>query len=165
MHTRVPRHGTALSRRSFLAATGTAALTTTAGCSTVVDFVGNQILDHVNVFNETERRVGGSIELVDPASETVLDETFDLATPNTETEDEGSTTAVYGDVWTDGGSYEVTVELDGVEIDGESRASETVTIDDVDEEMLAVPLGADDLDAGIAFRVGTSLSDFASGNG
>lgn len=148
-----------LSRREFLAAGGAATMTATAGCSTVVDFLADQVLDDVNVFNETDRRMSGRVEVADPAGDLVLDEAFELDPSEAEGEDDESG-AVYEDVWTESGSYDVSVDLD-VEIDGTSRATDTVDIADPDEEMLAVALGAEDLDEPIAFRVGESLSDFS----
>ena len=162
------------SRRSFIAASGTAVLAATAGCTAVVDFIGDRLLKEVNVFNEINRPVAGSIVVTDPDGDTALDETFDLAASDDEDEgsnsgsDNGSSSgdddqslAVYGDVWTGSGSYEVSVELDGTEIDGQSQASGTVTINNPDEEMLAVALGSGEMDEPIDFRVGESLSDFA----
>ncbi|QKY21130.1 hypothetical protein B4589_012375 [Halolamina sp. CBA1230] len=156
-----PCDGDSPSRRTVLAAGGTAILTATAGCTAAVDFLGNQLLGQVNVFNETDRQLGGSIVVVGPSDETVLDTTFDLAHADSEDND---STAVYDDVWGDAGAYEATIELDDAEIEGESEASETVTIDDPEEQMLAVALGSTEVDESIGFRVGTSLSEFAAGN-
>ncbi|ELY63143.1 hypothetical protein C489_20046 [Natrinema versiforme JCM 10478] len=148
----------------FLAAGGTAALAATAGCTAVMDFIGDQLLEQVNVFNETDRRVSGSIVVIDPDGDTALDETFDIAASDSEDNesngDDEQSVAVYDDVWDGAGDYEVTVELDDAEIDGESGANETVTIDDPEEEMLAVALGSEEVDEPIGFRVGKSLSDF-----
>jgi hypothetical protein len=137
-------------------------LAATAGCTAVMDFIGNRLLEQVNVFNETDRRIGGSIVVVDPDGDTALDETFDIA-PSDSGNDDGDdeqSVAVYDDVWDGAGTYEVTVELDATDIDGESRASETVPIDDPDAEMVAVVLGSEEVDDPIGFRVGESLSDF-----
>ncbi len=155
-----PSGGVSTTRRRFLAASGTALLTAAAGCSAVVDFIGNQILEEVNVFNEVNRRVEGSIEVVDPAGDTALEETFDLAPADSEDNEEDSG-ATYADVWTETGSYEISVELANTEVDGISQATETMTIDDTDEEMVGIALGSDEEDEAIAFRVGESLSDFA----
>ncbi|WP_245800622.1 hypothetical protein [Natrinema saccharevitans] len=132
-----------------------------------MDFVGDRLLEQVNVFNETDRRVTGSIAVVDPAGETALDETFDLA-PSDSGDDEGAASgddeqsvAVYDDVWGEAGSYEANVELTGTDIDGQSQASEMVTIDDSDEQLLGVALGSEAVDEPIGFRVGESLSDLA----
>ncbi|OAQ51324.1 hypothetical protein HTG_17455 [Natrinema mahii] len=132
-----------------------------------MDFVGDRLLEQVNVFNETDRRVAGSIAVVDPAGETALDETFDLA-PSDSGDDEGAASgddeqsvAVYDDVWGEAGAYEATVELTGTDIDGQSQASETVTIDDPDEQLLGVALGSETVDEPIGFRVGESLSELA----
>jgi hypothetical protein len=47
-------------------------------------------------------------------------------------------------------------------IEGVSEATETVSIDNPDEEMLAIPLGAGDVDDPIGFRVGTEFSEFTT---
>ncbi|WP_254522265.1 hypothetical protein [Natrinema caseinilyticum] len=156
------------SRRAFLAASGTAILTVTAGCTAVVDYVGNRLLEQVNVFNETDRRVAGTISVAGPAGESVLNGAFDLA-PSTDengadgsdSEDDERSVATYDDVWDEAGSYEATVELDDTEIDGRSHASDTLTIDDPDVQILGVALGLDDVEEPIEFRVGESLSDLA----
>ncbi|SFS92413.1 hypothetical protein SAMN04488556_3410 [Halostagnicola kamekurae] len=165
MTAQTPRDGTP-PRRTFIAASGTALLGSTAGCTAVVNFIGSQILEQVNVFNETNQPVTGAITIVDPAGDTVLDETFDLAASDSEesdnessSSDENQSLAVYDDVWTESGSYEVAVELDS-EIDGQSQANGTVTIDTPDEQKLAAALGTDDADRPIDFRVGKSLSEF-----
>jgi len=148
-------------RRRLLAASGTAVLTSLAGCGAVVNFLGNQVLEEVNVLNQLNREVSGSIEVVDPAGDTVLDETFDV--PSTES-DEGSNIVAYGDVWTDTGEYEVGVEIADVEIEGTSQASRTVRIENTDEQMIAVSIGSGDGNEPIAVRVGESLSEFAEEN-
>lgn len=173
MTTQIPNDSGSLSRRSFLVAGGTVALAATAGCTGIIDFFGDRLLEEVNVFNESNQPVAGSIVVADPDGDTVLDDVFDLAASDNEDSgsesgsDNGSTTgddqsaAVYDDVWTRSGSYEVTVEIDNAEIDGQSQANGTVTIDNPDEQMLAVVLGSAELDEPIGFRVGESLSDFA----
>lgn len=156
-----PCDGGSISRRTFLAASGTTVAAATAGCTDLMNFIGDQLLEQVNVFNETDQRVAGSITVVDPAGETALDETFDISSSNTEDSgDDDQSVAVYDDVWDGSGTYEVTVELSDVEIDGESQASATVAIDNPDEQKLAVGLGTGETDDPIEFRVGESLSDF-----
>ena len=144
------------SRRQFLAASGTAVLTTVAGCSRLANFIADQILEDVNVFNETAQQRSGSIKITGPAGDTVLDDSFDLSSSESEDNDNDST-AVFADVWTEAGSYDATLELD-TDIDGRSQATDTVTISDPDEEMLAVVLGAESIDEPIGFRVGEDLS-------
>ena len=106
--------GSRLTRRTFVAAGSTTALVSLAGCSAVVDFLGDLALQDVNVFNGAEQSVSGSIEVVDPDDETVLEETFDLEEESDDDDDEqdDEATAQYDDVWTDAGDYEVTVTLD-----------------------------------------------------
>jgi len=78
------------------------------GCSAVADFVGDQILGEVNVLNQLDRNVKGSVTVVDPAGDTALAETFDV--PSKEEPGEGNV-ANYADVWGDTGDYEISVEL------------------------------------------------------
>ena len=146
------------SRRQFLAAVGTAVLTTVAGCSQLANFIADQILEDVNVFNETAQQRSGSIKVTGPAGETVLDDSFDLSSSESENDDNDST-AVFADVWTEAGSYDATLELD-TDIDGHSQATDTVTITAPDEEMLAVVLGVESMEESIGFRVGEDLSGF-----
>ncbi|WP_415379440.1 hypothetical protein [Halosimplex sp. TS25] len=153
--TACPPRDDRFSRRTVLAGLGVTALAATAGCSVALDAVGNQLLEHVNVFNETDGRVRGSVEVVGPADATLLDDDFELAS----SDDDESSVAVYREIWAEAGSCDVSVELDDVEIDGVSAASETVRIDSPDEDRLAIVLGAADLDAPIDFRVGEDFSD------
>ncbi len=146
-----------ITRRRFLAASGTALLTAVAGCSAVADFVGDMVLADVNVLNQVNRNVEGSVEVIDPAGDTALEETFDV--PSKEEPGEGNV-ANYDDVWGDTGDYEISVELTNTDIEGVSRASETVTIDDTDEQMVAIAPGNDESGEHVPIRVGESLSDF-----
>jgi hypothetical protein len=148
---------TALSRRRLLAASGAAILTSVTGCSAIVDAIGDQVLEEVNILNQLNRAVSGSIEVTSPAGDTVLDETFEV--PSEEADDESNIVA-YDDVWTETGRYRVRIDLPDTEIDGVSRATETVRIENTDEEMIAVALGTTSDDEPIAVRVGESLSDF-----
>lgn len=163
-----------VSRRTVLAGAGTAIATTLAGCSILADRLGNMVLEEVNVFNGTGEQISGSIEIVGPSDETVLAESFDIepsengGDAGNESEnadsDESAGIETYGNVWQDAGEYDVTVELDeGFEIDGETSATETVTIENSDEEMLAVFLGGEE-STGIHFTVGESLTDFEDAN-
>jgi len=157
--TRSSHHPTTSTRRQFLAAGGTAALASVAGCANVVNSIADQFLEDVNVFNETDRRVTGTIQVTDPAGGTALDETFDLAASDDSGDDDGPAT-VFENVWAETGSYGLRVELENTDIEGQSRATETVAVSDPDEEMVGIPLGADDLDEPIAFRVGEELTDW-----
>lgn len=132
-----------------------------AGCSAIIDTIGDQVFEEVNVLNQLNREVSGSIEVTDPAGTTVLEETFDVSSTES---DEGSNIVAYQDVWTETGEYEVSVELTDVEIDGTSQASRTVTIENTEEQMVAVSIGSGDEDEPIAILVGESFSDFARTN-
>jgi hypothetical protein len=148
----------ATTRRRLLVAGGSAMLAGMAGCSAIANAIGNRLLEDVNVLNQMNRGIGGAVEVLDPAGDTVLEEAFDL--PPVEADGESNFVA-YEDVWEDTGTYRVSVELPNTEIDGVARASETVRIDDTEEEMVAIALGSGEADAPIAVRVGESFSEFA----
>lgn len=140
------------SRRRFLTATATTALAATAGCARLAEFVASSIFKQVNVVNNSDQRVSGTVTVTDPAGEQVLDETFDLLTQEaaqnqTETNqtgtESGSAAARYDDVFTTTGEYEMAVSLDD-SIEGVSEASETVSVSDTEDTSVAVFLGADD---------------------
>lgn len=151
---------TSVTRRSVLAGITSVATAATAGCTAIIDTIADAILDEVNVFNETNRRLAGAIDIEAPDGTNALSETFDLAA-NTDDDSDSDTTATYGDVWGSTGTYEVTVELaDGTDVRGQSRANEAVDIENTDEQMLAVALGAEETESGIYITVGKELSDF-----
>lgn len=152
------RHG--LTRRSVLAGVTTATLGLTAGCSQLVNAIADRALGDVNLFNETERGLEGTIDVTGPDGETLLSESFELAPQVGDEPTEGASSA-HEDVWQDAGDHDVSVELaEGQSVRGEASASETVTVDAPDEDMLAVAFGAPDLDAGIYVTVGERLTDF-----
>lgn len=146
-----------LTRRRVLAAGGTAVLASLAGCTTVVDTIADQALEDVNVLNQLNRAVSGSVTVTTSAGDPVLDETF--AVPSKDADGESNVLA-YDDVWRDADAYRIGVELTDVVLEGVSQATETVRIEDTEEEMVAVAVGSGEADEPIAIRVGESLSDF-----
>lgn len=147
-----------LTRRSFVA--GGACLSTAilAGCTTVINAVGGHLLADVNVLNATDHRIAGSIEVLDPGGDLVLDEGFDLLP----SDDDGTaalgdgedSSAAYEDVLTRAGTYTVSVELaEGGEIDGETSGEDTLDVTDVDDEHVAVALGVPEAAAPIEMAV------------
>lgn len=154
------------SRRTVLAATGTAATVALAGCAGVVNYLGDRILEDVVMFNETERRVAGTITVLDPGGETVLDSQFDL--PPSEEDDEGPSneegseenTGIFADVFTEHGDYEVSLELDNP-VGDVSEATETVTVADIEEEHIVVALGDVSLPEPVWMTVIENFSDLA----
>lgn len=145
-----------ITRRQLLAAGGTTFLTATAGCSAVLDFVGEQVLEEVNILNQLNREISGSIEIIDPAGDTRLDTAF--TAPSTESDGESNIVA-YPDIWTNTGRYEVSIVLTDIELEGVSRARREISIDDTEAEMLAIVIGSGDESEPIAFRVGESFSE------
>ncbi|MDZ5810804.1 hypothetical protein U4E84_05525 [Halorubrum sp. AD140] len=53
------------------------------------------------------------------------------------------------------------MELGESEVQRESTASASISIDDTSKEMIAIAFGADEFDDAIGFKVGESLSEFA----
>ena len=167
-----PRN-TGFRRREVLGITGSATLAGLAGCTAVVDWIGDKVLGDVNIFNETTERVAGTIVVTSSDGTDVLDTSFD-APPADEDDETGSQpdeensstetsedTQVFEDVWDGSGTYDVRVRLaDGQTVGNGSQASASVEIEDPDEEMLAVAFGASDFDACIGFATGDALSEF-----
>jgi hypothetical protein len=155
MRLRNPTNGVSTTRRKLLVVSGTALLTSVAGCNTLLkpvrDSTSDVALEEVNVFNMADRQVKGSIEVVDPAGDTALEKTFDLE----HEQDQNS-----GDVFGATGNYAVSVELMNTEIEGSSQASKTVSIDDTDEERVGVVFNTNVEYEPIVIRVGTTPKDF-----
>jgi hypothetical protein len=147
-----------MSRRRAIAIGGCAALAPIAGCSTVLDAFGGQILSEVNILNQLERGISGSIEITDPEPQAVLDASF--AVPSVASTGESNVVA-YGDVWTTTGEYLVELELADTAVGGVSRISRQVSIGDPDADMVAISVGSGSETEPIAVRVGESFSEFA----
>jgi hypothetical protein len=144
-------NGVSTTRRQVLMMSGTALLTSVAGCSAIREFTSDMALGEVNVFNMADRQIRGSIEVVGPAGDTALEETFELGYE----QDQNS-----GDVLGATGEYAVSVELTNTEIAGRSQASKTVSIDDTDEQRVGVVVNTNDEYDPIVIRVGTTAKDF-----
>lgn len=155
-----------IGRRRFLAAGASAAGVALAGCSAIADFLGGMFLEDVNVFNGTDRELSGSIEVLDPNGDVVLEESFDLPSSEGDGEDGGNESdggdqesmGIYEDVLTDSGEYTVSIELDR-EVGGESGATETVEVANPDEEHVTVFVGADEAGDSIVVAVIEEFSD------
>lgn len=151
-----------LGRRRLLAAGATAAVVGVAGCAQVANYIGGLVLDDVNLFNETDRRLTGSITVNDPNDAAVLDESFEIKPDDEDDEDDEESGATYGDVLTDPGEYTVGVELDDDSaVDGATDTEATVDVSDPDEEHIVVVFGADDLDEAIGVIVIEEITDIA----
>jgi hypothetical protein len=151
MRVRNPTDGASTTRRELLALSGAALLTSVAGCSAIREFTSDVALEEVNVFNMADRRIEGSIEVVGPAGDTALEETFDLE----HEQDQNS-----GDVLGATGEYAVSVELTNTEIEGISEANTTVSIDDTEEQRIGVVFNTSEEYDPIVIRVGTTPKDF-----
>lgn len=131
-----------------------------AGCVAVGEFIGDVLLKEGNVFNETDQRVSGSVEIVGPGGETVLNGSFDLvpAEGSDAGDAEKNTAVTDDDVWTGAGAYEVSVELGNTAIEGTTGTSETGSVADPGAEMLGVTLGPEAGDEAILVRVSDDLA-------
>ena len=150
-----------VTRRRALAIGGSTVLASMAGCSTVLNAIGDQVLEQVNILNQLSQEVSGTIEVTDPAGETVLDTEFDV--PSTES-DGNSNIVAYADVWTGTGSYQAEMELTDTQVGGVSQIRQQVQISNTEEEMVAISIGSGDESEPIAVRVGESFSDFGQTN-
>lgn len=150
-----------VTKRQALAIGGSAVLVSTAGCSTVLNAIGDRVFEQVNILNQLNQEVSGSIEIIDPAGETVLDTSFDV--PSTESGGNSNIVA-YTDVWTSTGNYQIDLELTDTQVGGVSQISQQVQISNTEEEMIAVSIGSGDESEPIAVRVGESFSDFGQTN-
>jgi hypothetical protein len=138
-------------------------LSTVAGCSAVGEFVGEALLEEVNIFNETDQQVSGTIEVIGPAGDTVLDEAFELVPGEAAAadDDEKNAATTYEDLWTEAGSYEVSIELANTDIAGTRRAKKTVTIADTQEDMLGITLGPGAGNRAFLLRAGDDPADIS----
>ncbi|APX97426.1 hypothetical protein SAMN05421809_3509 [Natronorubrum daqingense] len=168
-------------RRRVLTVGTTAAVASVAGCSSAVDFLADMTLEEVNVFNGADEPITGTIEIVDPDGEVALEESFDLERDRDGDDEDNEAAAFYDDTWSDAGEYEVSVELedepDEASDDGESaddgedsddgddndtplgpERTDTVTVDDPDEERLVVGIAQEGPGELISFHV---IEDFS----
>lgn len=127
-----------LTRRGALAA-GAALVVPLAGCTRVSEFLVDRFTGQVNLFNTSDLRLTGSLELVDPRGEVLLDEAIALA-PGSDGE-EGEPAATYENVLTSSGSHELTLALDATDRTGAMTVAETLPIEKPDEERVVVFLG------------------------
>lgn len=130
--------GLRLSRRRVLAAGGCALTGSLAGCTRLSEFVADAVVGEVNLFNLSEDRLAGSVDLVDPEGTTILDETVDLA-PGSGDKD-GEPSILYEDVLTTAGTYELTLQLDATGPSDRSTVATTeqLQIADPDPEKIVV---------------------------
>jgi hypothetical protein len=146
-----------LSRRKLLAAGGATVTAAVAGCTEgAINWVAGHVVEDVNVFNGTDSTLDGAVSVAGPDGETRLDEEFSISSNDGSSDDGNGQT--FDDVWADAGSYEVSVTLER-EVDGVSEATETVSIEKPDDDMLMVLVGSSDLEEAIAFSVGDSFTD------
>jgi len=97
------------------------------------------------------QQIQGSIEVVNPTGDTTLEKMFNL---------EHEQDQNYGDVLSASGEYEVSVELTNTEIESISQTSNTVSIDDADEEKIGVVFNTNEEYEPIEISVGTTPKDF-----
>lgn len=128
-------------RRRIIAVAAGGLTASLAGClEEAIDWLAGQVLEEVNLFNETDRPVSGTVTVEAPAGTEVLAASFDLEAGDGDLDGEDAG-ATYDDVLTNTGEYTVSVSLDAP-IDGVDEATEVVTIDDPDEEFIVIGLGS-----------------------
>lgn len=133
-----------MNRRQFLGGTSIAISAGVAGCTDMIfDFIAGWLLEDVNLVNETDHPVSGSIEITDPDGAVVLEEQFELAPAAEDDEDTEADQSQFADVFATAGSYEFVVELDaGSAVNGVDHLEDTVEISEPGEEYVLVGFGA-----------------------
>lgn len=145
-------------RRELLAATSAATASSLAGClENLINWIADQVLEDVNVFNEMDRSVSGTILVQAPDGTEVLSAAFDLEAGEGDLEDE-SAGVTYADILTEAGTYTVDVTLE-VPIEGMDTAAETVEVTDPADDHIVVGLGAPDAAEPITILSVASFTD------
>lgn len=159
------------SRRAFVAACAVGTTGSLAGCMDLLSAVAQELIfEDVMVYNTTDEELAGTIEVVDPNDETVVDDRFEVD-PVPEDEDHDPDTqsdeptgseseAFFEDVFTDDGPYTVSITLDeGSEIDGERTTEQTVEVTDLSLDYIIVVLGGPDESEPIDVAVIQTIED------
>lgn len=137
MAARRPWH---LRRRDVLAVGSATLALAFAGCTRVSEFVAEYYTGEINLFNTVERRITGSLAVAAPDGTMILDDEFDLA-PGSGNAEEGEPAAIYDDVLTTAGSYQVQITADGSE--ASEHHSRRLQITAPDDEKIVVLLGGE----------------------
>ncbi|MDJ1430472.1 hypothetical protein [Halostagnicola sp. A-GB9-2] len=124
---------------------------------------GDLPLEDVTIVNAIDGRGSGSIEVLDPNDEQVLDERFDaeggaVLPPDGDVDDDQ--TSRYEAVLTTSGTYTISIELDEEsEIESTPELDTEVVIDDSDAEHIMIAIGAEETAEPIAITVIENLED------
>jgi hypothetical protein len=146
-----------VSRRTLLAAGAGLLVTPLAGCTRVSEFIADYVVGDVNLFNLSEDRLTGSLELVGPGDEVLLDESLDLD-PDADVE-EREPTVIYDDVLDATGPHRLDLRVEAPESDrGTTSVTETLHVTDPAEEKIVAFFG-DEL--GEEFLTLELIADFA----
>lgn len=137
-----------VTRRGLLV---TGVTTAVAGCTRLSEAIVDYYVEDVNLFNTSDERLGGTIEVVGPGDRTLLAESFDLF-PNS-ADAAGEPSAIYGNVLSTSGPHEVTIQIDATgTVDG-AVVSRAVTVSDPDEQRVVGFLGEEFTDEFVTIRV------------
>lgn len=143
-------------RRETLAGGVCALVGALAGCTRVSEFIADRLTGEVNLFNTADERLAGSLELVDPAGQAVLDEQVDLAPTSGGTEREPA--AIYEGVLETAGPHRLTLDINVVDGTGGASTAETVEIAEPGDQKIVVLLGGEFTESFLFVSV---VSDFA----
>jgi len=161
--TTTPPSADRLGRRRLLTAAGTAAVVGLAGCAGVANSIAELALGEVNLFNDTDQQVAGSITVTDPEGSTALDETFEIepsSDDEEESDEEEESGESYDDVFAGAGSYTVDAELDDDSaVSGDGTIETDLEVADPEEEHIVVVFGADDFEGGAGAFVIEEFTD------
>ncbi|WP_247731096.1 hypothetical protein [Halovivax limisalsi] len=142
-------------RRRVLAAGAGAVCGGLAGCTRASEWLVDRVVGDVNVFNTTGARVTGALTLVDPAGETVLDESLALPADDG---GESDPAAIYEETLTDPGSYDLAVSFGSADGTESGSVETAIEVRDPATEHVVVFLGERFTDTPVTVRV---VEDFA----
>lgn len=145
-------------RRAFLATGAGTLVAPLAGCTRISEFVVDAYVGDINLFNTTDRRLTGSLELLGPDDRVLLDEDLDLGPDDAD----GDPAAIYDNVLATPGPHGLTLAIDGTTRGDPATVKETRQIDDPGEQQVVVLLGERFTDE---FVTVTVVEDFAELDG
>ena len=137
------RHRVSSTRRRAVIVAGGALAASLAGCIRASEFVADRVTGEVNVFNTLDRRVTGSLALVGPDGEPLLDERLDLApgSGGGSGNEKREPAAIYEDVLDAAGTYRLDLAVEPTETTPRRATTGTLRVTDPGDEKVVVLIG------------------------
>ena len=137
------RHRVSSTRRRAVIVAGGVIAAVFAGCTRASEFVADRVTGEVNVFNTLDRRVTGSLVLVGPDGEPLLDERLDLApgSGSGSGNKEREPAAIYEDILHSAGTYRLDLAVEPTETTPRRATTGTLRVTDPGDEKVVVLIG------------------------